>query len=43
VSIEGTVPIVAEITPDSLQRLDLGRNPSVWVSVKATEVEVYPA
>jgi molybdate transport system ATP-binding protein len=43
VSIEGIVPIVAEITPDSLQRLDLGRNPSVWVSVKATEVEVYPA
>jgi molybdate transport system ATP-binding protein len=43
VAVEGPLPVVAEITPDSLERLHLARNPRVWVSVKATEVEVYPA
>jgi molybdate transport system ATP-binding protein len=43
VSVEGPLPIVAEITPDSLDRLHLAASPRVWVSVKATEVEVYPA
>jgi len=43
VSVDGLLPIVAEITSDSLERLDLLVRPRVWVSVKATEVEVYPA
>jgi molybdate transport system ATP-binding protein len=41
--IEGTPPIVAEITPAALADLALGPGAEVWVSVKATEVVTYPA
>jgi molybdate transport system ATP-binding protein len=43
VQIAGTVPIVAEVTPDSVARLKLGEGGPVWAAVKATEVVVYPA
>jgi molybdate transport system ATP-binding protein len=43
VGIEGQLPIVAEITPAALTDLDLVEGGEVWVSVKATEISVYPA
>lgn len=42
VRIDGTPPIVAEVTPAAIQDLDLAAGGLVWVSVKATEIGVYP-
>jgi molybdopterin-binding protein len=41
--IEGEMPIIAEITPAAVRELDLAEGGEVWVSVKATEITVYPA
>jgi molybdate transport system ATP-binding protein len=35
--------IVAEVTPAAVSDLDLAEGGEVWVSVKATEISVYPA
>jgi molybdate transport system ATP-binding protein len=43
VGIEGELPIVAEVTPGAVRDLALAEGGDVWVSVKATEVSVYPA
>jgi len=43
VRVTGPVPIVAEVTPAAVADLDLAGGGDVWVSVKASEVEVYPA
>jgi molybdate transport system ATP-binding protein len=43
VRIEGTVPIVAEVTPAALAELKLAEGGDVWLSFKATDVSVYPA
>jgi molybdate transport system ATP-binding protein len=43
VSLSGPVPITAEVTARSVAELDLGAGGDVWVAVKATEVETYPA
>jgi molybdate transport system ATP-binding protein len=43
VRLEGTPPIVAEVTPAAVRELGLDRGDQVWVAVKATEVNVYPA
>jgi len=43
VGIEGEMPIVAEVTPAAVRELDLAEGGEVWVSVKATEITVYPA
>jgi molybdate transport system ATP-binding protein len=43
VALDGPLPIVAEITAAALATLQLGRQDQVWVSVKATEIETYPA
>ncbi|MGH3657101.1 MAG: TOBE domain-containing protein [Micromonosporaceae bacterium] len=43
VRIEGSVPLVAEITRGAVQELALEPGASVWSAVKATEVDVYPA
>jgi len=43
VRIDGTPPIVAEVTPAAIQDLDLAAGGLVWVSVKATEIGVYPS
>ena len=43
VQVTGPVPIVAEVTPAAAAELRLGDGGQVWVSVKATEVTVYPA
>ncbi|CAN5836404.1 ABC transporter ATP-binding protein [soil metagenome] len=42
VSVEGTIPITAEVTAQSAVELNLIENERVWLSVKATEIQVYP-
>ena len=43
VRLAGSPPIVAEVTPAAVRELGLDRGDEVWVAVKATEVNVYPA
>ncbi len=43
VRLEGPVPIAAEVTAAAVTDLDLHPGDTVWASVKATEVVVYPA
>ena len=43
VGVEGEMSIVAEVTPAAVSDLDLAEGGEVWVSVKATEISVYPA
>jgi molybdate transport system ATP-binding protein len=43
VRVEGEVPIIAEVTAGAVSDLDLTEGGEVWVSVKATEITVYPA
>jgi molybdate transport system ATP-binding protein len=43
VHITGPLPIVAEVTPAAIAALDLGVGGDIHVSVKATEVVLYPA
>jgi molybdate transport system ATP-binding protein len=43
VRVTGSIPIVAEVTPAAVADLGLGTGGEVWVSVKATEISVYPA
>lgn len=42
VQIGGPLPIVAEVTPAAVADLGLAGGGPVWVSVKATEISVYP-
>lgn len=42
VQVGGPLPIVAEITPAAVAELRLGDGGPVFVSVKATEIDVYP-
>ncbi len=43
VHLTGAVPLLADITPGALADLGLVEGDTVWASVKATEVAVYPA
>ena len=43
VGVEGEMPIIAEVTPAAVRELDLAEGGEIWVSVKATEITVYPA
>jgi len=43
VRISGPIPVVAEVTPAAVGELGLVVGDPIWVSVKATEVEVYAA
>ena len=43
VQVEGSPAIVAEVTPAAAAELHLAEGGPVWVSLKATEVDVYPA
>ncbi|HEX2155157.1 MAG TPA: ABC transporter ATP-binding protein [Acidimicrobiia bacterium] len=43
VAVEGDLSIVAEVTSDAVTALGLGRGGPVWVAVKASEIETYPA
>ena len=42
VQVDGSPPIVAELTPAGTAELRLAEGGPVWVSVKATEIDVYP-
>jgi molybdate transport system ATP-binding protein len=42
VHVSGPAAVVAEVTPAAVAALDLASGGEVWVSFKATEVEVYP-
>ena len=43
VRVAGAIPIVAEVTPAAVADLHLDQGGEIWVSVKATEIAVYPA
>ena len=43
VAVEGRPPLVAEVTPAAVADLALDDGGEVWVTVKATEVRVFPA
>jgi molybdate transport system ATP-binding protein len=43
VRMDGEVPLVGEVTPAAVADLGLTEGEPVWASVKATEVNVYPA
>jgi molybdate transport system ATP-binding protein len=43
VRVTGPVPIIAEVTPAAASELHLADGGPVWATVKATEVQVYPA
>jgi molybdate transport system ATP-binding protein len=43
VRVGGVTPIVAEITVDGGRQIGVADATEVWVSVKATEIDVYPA
>ena len=40
--LDGPVPLTADITATAFAELGLGPNSTVWASVKAHEIEVYP-
>jgi len=43
VIVAGPVPVTAEVTPAAVSELELTAGTSVWASIKATEITVYPA
>lgn len=43
VTVAGAPSLVAEVTPAAVHELNLAEGGEVWVSLKAVEVEVYPA
>jgi molybdate transport system ATP-binding protein len=43
VHVDGAIPITAEVTAVAVHELALAEGVPVWVTVKATEVAVYPA
>jgi molybdate transport system ATP-binding protein len=43
VRLTGDIPLVAEITPAALDELALQPGDTVWATVKATEIDTYPA
>lgn len=43
VHVDAPIPITAEVTATALSELDLRDGTPLWATVKATEVEVYPA
>jgi molybdate transport system ATP-binding protein len=43
VRVEGSPSLVAEVTPAAMADLGLAEGTEIWMSVKATEVTVYPA
>jgi molybdate transport system ATP-binding protein len=42
VAVGGRPDVLADVTPDAVADLDLAAGAEVWVSVKATELTVYP-
>jgi molybdate transport system ATP-binding protein len=43
VRITGPVPLIAEVTPAAVAALHLADGGTVWASVKATDIDTYPA
>ena len=43
IAVAGEPDILADVTPDAVADLDLAAGTEVWVSVKASELTVYPA
>ena len=43
VQIGGQLPVVAEVTRRAVEELGLAEGDHIWVSLKATEIEVFPA
>lgn len=43
VRLDGPVPLVAEVTPAAVHDLGVEEGSTLWASVKATEIAVYPA
>lgn len=43
VHVDAAVPITAEVTATSIAGLGVTEGAAIWVSVKATEVEIYPS
>jgi molybdate transport system ATP-binding protein len=41
VRLGGPLPLVAEVTPGAIAALAIGVGDEVWVSVKATEINVF--
>ncbi|HST66443.1 MAG TPA: ABC transporter ATP-binding protein [Mycobacteriales bacterium] len=42
VAVGGRPDVLADVTPDAVAELDLAAGAEIWVSVKATELTVYP-
>jgi molybdate transport system ATP-binding protein len=43
ITVDGPVPLLADVTPLAVADLALAPGVAVWAAVKATEVSVYPA
>jgi molybdate transport system ATP-binding protein len=43
IQVAGVVPLIAEVTVDAVAQLGLADGGRVWASVKATDIDVYPA
>jgi molybdate transport system ATP-binding protein len=43
VDLTGPLPVTADVTAAAIAELDLVPGSVVWASLKATEIEVYPA
>ena len=43
VRVTGPVPLIAEVTPAAVAALRLADGGTVWASVKATDIDIYPA
>ena len=43
ISVVGAPSVVVDVTPAAVTDLDLTRGSEVWLSAKATELDVYPA
>jgi molybdate transport system ATP-binding protein len=41
VQVGGPVLVIAEVTPESVSELRLADGGPIWVTIKATEIEVY--
>jgi len=39
--ISGTPPALVDITPDAVAELDLANGRPIWLSAKATDIDVY--
>ena len=39
--VDGTPPVLVDVTPGSVAELDLAPGREIWLSVKATDLDVY--